>query len=341
MRKLLLATVAALGASMGVATYADAQIVDNTDGQSFPTPGTVTVRLNGRFRFYAGFDRQRRSPRAEHGGSRQTTPRALGRHGRRVGDEHDHGRHQQARELRHRELCPLVSGLRRRRRQRPEVWCLAGNPAGQQRGAGGGALRLDHRQQPRRGALYLRREWGYIGTDQFGTLRLGCRDQPTSLYLTGTFETFDDGGLNGDLPGFLPGAVASGRSPTSGNLYTTNKIVYLSPQFYGVDFGLSFEPSTGSVGHDNVPAAARPPLRPGFTSPARRGDAGLRHLSSTSTGDIARRKDTYEGLVRYRGTFGPVGIAATASYDGSGRVLDSGLAPVNGVVNPTNPKRQA
>ncbi len=45
MRKLLLATVAALGASMGVAAVADAQ----TTG---PAPGTVTVRLNGRFRFY-------------------------------------------------------------------------------------------------------------------------------------------------------------------------------------------------------------------------------------------------------------------------------------------------
>ena len=44
MRKLLLASVAALGASMGVAAVADAQTAS-------PDPGTVTVRLNGRFRF--------------------------------------------------------------------------------------------------------------------------------------------------------------------------------------------------------------------------------------------------------------------------------------------------
>ena len=49
MRKLLLATVAALGASMGVATVADAQTAS-------PDPGTVTVRLNGRFRFYGSGD---------------------------------------------------------------------------------------------------------------------------------------------------------------------------------------------------------------------------------------------------------------------------------------------
>ena len=58
MRKLLLATVAALGGLMGVAAVADAQSMSDTSGQAFPTvagptPGTVTVRLNGRFRFYA------------------------------------------------------------------------------------------------------------------------------------------------------------------------------------------------------------------------------------------------------------------------------------------------
>ena len=61
MRKLLLATTAALGVSIGASAYADAQVVTTSDsgqasddGQSFPTPGTVTVRLNGRFRFYMG-----------------------------------------------------------------------------------------------------------------------------------------------------------------------------------------------------------------------------------------------------------------------------------------------
>ena len=56
MRKLLLATVAALGVSTAVASYADAQVVmdNSTDGDAFPQPGQITVRLNGRYRFYAG-----------------------------------------------------------------------------------------------------------------------------------------------------------------------------------------------------------------------------------------------------------------------------------------------
>ena len=49
------------------------------------------------------------------------------------------------------------------------------------------------------------------------------------------------------------------------------------------------------------------------------------------------------GLVRYRGTFGPIGLVGTAAYTESGRVQDSGLAgttSASGVFTPnaTNPK---
>jgi outer membrane protein OmpU len=47
MRKLLLATVATVGASMGLAAAADAQTA---------APGSVTVRLNGRVNWYAGVE---------------------------------------------------------------------------------------------------------------------------------------------------------------------------------------------------------------------------------------------------------------------------------------------
>ncbi len=39
MRKLLLASVAALGVSTAMASYADAQVADDTDGQSLPDAG--------------------------------------------------------------------------------------------------------------------------------------------------------------------------------------------------------------------------------------------------------------------------------------------------------------
>ncbi len=191
MRKLLLATVAALGASMAVASYADAQVVDDTDGQSFPTPGTVTVRLNGRYRFYAYV--------ADQGAGRTTNYGLTGP----TACDHRHGTPSARRrppaastpaptgwQLRLRRLRPAVSRLRRRRRERPEVWCLARNPAGQhvrrRRRCADGSITGNDRT---RGILYLRREWGYIGTDRLGTIRLGSTDQPTSLYMTAPART--------------------------------------------------------------------------------------------------------------------------------------------------------
>ena len=84
-------------------------------------------------------------------------------------------------------------------------------------GAGGGAHRQHLRQQTRTApSLYFRRVWGYLGTDQLGTIRFGSTDQPTSLYMTGNFENFNNGGWNGDVPGFIAATRRSpGRSPTS------------------------------------------------------------------------------------------------------------------------------
>ena len=80
-----------------------------------------------------------------------------------------------------------------------------------------------------------------------------------------------------------------------GNLYSTNKIVYVSPQFYGVDFGVSYEPNTGNVNADVTRAAPPRAWLSTFISTGGQGVAsvGCDELSSTSTGDYQRRKNTY------------------------------------------------
>ena len=119
-----------------------------------------------------------------------------------------------------------------------------------------------------------------------------------------------------------------------GNLYSTNKVVYLSPSFFGFDGGLSFEPSTAVSGNSNS-GDCGPTAAPGqfFASGQSVATPGCSALSSTSTNDVQRRRNTYEALLRYRGTFGAFGLAATAAYTGSGRVTDSG-----GAGSTTNPK---
>ena len=192
-------------------------------------------------------------------------------------------------------------------------------------GAGGGVNGSISGRNPSRSQLYFRREWGYIGTNELGTIRVGSIDQPTSLYMTGNFENFNSGGLNGDLP-----ANAVGNSSITwpfsdvGSYYTTRKVVYLSPQLFGFDMGVSYEPDTGNVNNsNNCPGLVAAP--------------GCDRLSSTTTnGETSRRRNSVDALIRYRGTFGGFGIAATAAYLGGSHVTDNqfGVAfnnnPLNG-----------
>jgi hypothetical protein len=347
MRKLLLATVAALGASMGAAGYADAQVVFSTDdgasqnddsGQAFPTPGTVTVRLNGRFRFYIGaFTSGAARTTNNTIGAAQGTGSVTNSAGATVASattaaqglnkDGNYGIVEYAR------LYPGFDGVAANGlKYGASLEIRQDNNAA----AGGGVFSGPTTQDRSEGLLYLRREWGYIGTDGFGTLRLGASDQVTSLFLTGNFENFDAGGLDGDLPfGLAPGnTTVTWPFADQGNLYSTNKIVYVSPQFYGFDGGVDWEPNTGAVGNSNSggcgPSGDVGTLVNGGQNVA---SPGCDSLTSTSTNDYLRRRNTYDALLRYRGTFGPIGIATTASYTGSGRVLDSGI-----VGSTTNPK---
>ena len=317
MRKLLLATVAALGVSTGVASYADAQVVmdDSTDGQSFPTPGQVTIRLNGRYRFYAGILNEGGARTSNFAGTNAnpavgtTTVQAVNTANQGQNRLSDYSFTNYVR------LYPGFDGVAA---NGLKYGASAEIRQDNNFGAGNGVYGSTTGQDRTRGLLYFRRSWGYIGTDRFGQIRLGSSDQPSSLYLTGTFENFNDGGLNGDVPGMFPGgAVAQINWAWNdvGNIYSTTKAVYLSPQFYGFDFGLSYEPSTAGIGGDNG-AGCDPAPQFGSTTLAGAQSVatpGCDNLASTSTADYARRRNTYEALLRYRGTFGPVGVSRRKS----------------------------
>jgi len=296
MRKLLLATVALIGASTGAATIAEAQTAS-------PTPGTVTVRLNGRFRFYGTIISDRDN---NVGGNKQA----------------NYGFFNYAR------LFPGFDGVAAnglKYGSSLEIRQDAG------RGAGGGTYGSISGTTVTRGQLYFRREWGYLGTDQLGTLRLGSTDSPSSLYMTGNFENFNDGGLNGDVQFQQPAATqATWPFADVGNFYATTKAVYLSPQLYGLDFGVSFEPNTGAVNGEASGACSTPNFQGstfigsgvGVASP------GCDRLSSTSVNlESARRKNTVDALLRYRASFGGFGVAATGAYIVSSNVKDTAGVP--------------
>jgi len=324
MRKLLLATVAGLGAWGAVASDASAQVTPTYTGgvalpsATAPTPGTVVVRLNGRFRFYAFASFDRDSDNNAFGAPGSTAAVQTG--GNKLAN---YGFAEYAR------LYPGFDGVAANGLKYGVSLEIRQD---QNSGAGGGSYGGISSQNRARSGLYFRREWGYLGTNELGTFRFGSIDQPSSLYMTGNFENFNDGGWNGDLPG-LVSPVTSVTWPFAdvGNYYTTNKVVYLSPQIFGFDAGVSFEPSTANVsaasgcgGGSPVGSTFINGVGGGYTA------AGCDRLSASPVNaESGRRRNTFDALLRYRGSFGPVGLAATAGYIGGGHVQDNSGMPFN------------
>jgi hypothetical protein len=104
--------------------------------------------------------------------------------------------------------------------------------------------------------LFVRRAFVYFGSDRLGIIRLGQGDglggnyNATNVFTIGTWDggianiNFD-GGFQGVAPSeyIISWAFLVGSGPE----YANNKIVYLSPSFYGVDVGIEFGPSQGNA----------------------------------------------------------------------------------------------
>ncbi len=321
MRKLLLASAAALGAFIGVAGPASAQLVTFSENPNapmppptqwsrsgafgyvqntppIPAPGTAVVRISGYIVEYVGatggLGQLNSPPNANPaiGGSKLGNPDIFG----------------------YIRLYPSLEGVAA---NGLKYGAFAEIRQDASSGAGGGAAGSISGGVIRRAPLYWRRAFVYFGTDQLGTLRFGSADQPTSLMITGTTENFDNGGWNGDVPGIVGALGPIWPFEDVGNLYTTEKVVYLSPEFAGFDFGASYEPNTGNMSG-------------GFNC---NGFAGVGCDTLSSTGGVAgaddttRRRNTFDGVLRYRGSFGIVGVALTAGGIASGRVQNSDTQP--------------
>lgn len=308
MRKLLLASIAVLGVT-GVAQAQTALVTNPVPaGQTGPfasptpvlAPGQIAVRLNGRYAFYYGL--------AANGDS-----------------------HSQYQKLASTKMASFM-------RLYPGFDGVAAN--GLKYGAAveirqdlGGAAEAtaSATTMSGRGGMYVRRSSGYIAGDAWGKIQFGSNDGPiTSMGGIGQFTNLGDSSFCGDtmLGGF--NATSAGGWPflsCSGNMYTTTKIAYYTPQFAGFDFGISYEPGTGNVagaGECNAAALAA---------------GGCDSQSSSSgSGAYKRRMNTMDMALRYRGVLGGVGIAAVGGYTFGGHVRGTNGAGVpgagtNGTVN--------
>ena len=184
-------------------------------------------------------------------------------------------------------------------------------------------------------SIFVRRAFAYVAGDNWGILRTGNADGIIGIFDNGvtTFQYLPTNNLqNGDdyaalTPGnaTVPFFFLSG----AGNEYANTKVVYLSPQFGGVDFGLQYAPNTfnGYAGF-NTFGAVGPSLTGtgiGTGNACSVANSGCATLSS-SPGilDGARILNQTAVGARYQGKFGVIGVLAYAAYEFSGHVSYTG-----------------
>lgn len=172
-----------------------------------------------------------------------------------------------------------------------------------------------------RGTLAYRRMFGYVATPTLGQLRFGSSDGANSLMAVGHIKGNISSGLwDGDLTNIAPAPNVFWYSSSVFNGRT--KLTYLSPQFFGFDAGVSFAPTDARFG---MGGDCGTPITVGG------GGAGCDALSESNLSSQTQRiRNAYELMLRFRGTFAGVGLAASGGYLGSETVGASQGATAGG-----------
>jgi hypothetical protein len=172
--------------------------------------------------------------------------------------------------------------------------------------------------------LFVRRAFGYVAADTLGILRFGQGDGLIGLYDGGvtTFQFLPGGNLaGGDLQSVAPGNAQIPFPFLSlvGAEYANNKLVYLSPQFAGFDFGIQWAPNT-SNGNGNGAGTTFNTIAGCPTA-----SSNCPSLSSSSVGaDGARVLNQTAVGTRYQGKVGSIGVLAYGVYEFSGHTNFTG-----------------
>lgn len=146
----------------------------------------------------------------------------------------------------------------------------------------------------------------FVSSPTLGQLRAGDEDGAVSLMQVQPPTNFGTGGVNGNFDDYLIGPAGNGLGtavPVSwdfAEIGDNSKIIYLSPQFFGFDVGLSYALNTGS----------------GETTGGGTNGAGVmggndRSLATGAPSATARRNE-FQLAARWRGNFGGVGVAVGA-----------------------------
>ncbi len=167
--------------------------------------------------------------------------------------------------------------------------------------------------------VFVRKEFAYLAADNLGLVRVGGAEGVIGLMDPCIFSSQCwDAGM-GTLNGGGPNAVAPQGamgvpwvfSSQSGAEYATDKIVYLSPQYYGFDFGVNYVPNKGNIFGDQSGSS---PLQNSVCN-----QAGPECLNVSSGNDATRWINLVGAALRYQHSFGAVDFKTYGLYETSGR----------------------
>ncbi len=172
-------------------------------------------------------------------------------------------------------------------------------------------------------SLDIDEQYLWVAYPTLGQLRVGDEDGPVlGALVTGFNTSFGTGGFDGDVYDYIIGANQRPSYVAGGALADSSKVIYTSPQFFGFDFGASFAFNNGE----------------GEDSGCESVGAGCDRLASAPGGILRMRNERQAGL-RYRGSFGGVGVQALLGYVGSdvvtnttgasGKQVHAGMAGLN------------
>jgi porin-like protein len=162
--------------------------------------------------------------------------------------------------------------------------------------------------------VFVRRAFTYLASDKVGLVRLGQTDGVIGLFDNCIFtsQCWDAGLGNfngGPLQSMTPQAAVAIPFvwlAQAGAEYGNNKIVYLSPQFYGFDFGVQYAPSMGN-------AFQNAGLNVGCTQ------ASASCVTLTSGNDPTRWYNQVGLGLRYQQSLGAVDVKAYGFYETAGK----------------------
>ncbi|MBB5695206.1 porin [Muricoccus pecuniae] len=153
--------------------------------------------------------------------------------------------------------------------------------------------------------------WAYLA-GPWGQIRFGEEDGAIAQLQSGHITGFGLGGTDsGDNNQQVIGGNYRPAFTNPNDLGDNTKLIYLTPQFFGFDAGASFAfntqegPLSGCDAVNITTVAVCDKL------------SGLAGVSN-------RRRNEIQAALRWRGSFGPVGFAATVGYIGADAVKNTG-----------------